>query len=122
MAQNKETREVQSPAFLAVGRDPDVLILRQQSGLLYTRNGVPVRVGVPGLADAMMAVRVTITPEMVGRTVALAAFAEFKTATGRASQDQRRFASACASRGIPYRLIRSAEEMVQFVEELRSGR
>jgi hypothetical protein len=119
MTQNRETREVQNPAFLAIGSDPGVMLLRLQSGLLYTKNGTPVRVGVPGLADSLLAVRVTITPEMVGRDIAVAAFAEFKTATGRASQDQRRFAAACASRGIEYRLVRSAGEMVQFVEDLK---
>jgi hypothetical protein len=121
MAQNKETRDVQNPAFLAVGGDPGVMILRQQSGLFYTRNGTPVRIGVPGLADSIMAVRVRITPEMVGRDVPVFAAAEFKTAKGKQHKDQKVFESACALRGIPYRLIRSAEEMVQFVEDLRNG-
>ena len=118
--QNRETREVQNPAFLAVGGDPDVLILRQQSGLFFTRNGVPVRVGVPGVSDAILAVRVRITPEMVGRDVALFAAAEFKTATGRASADQRVFAAACAARSVPYRLIRSAAAMLDYIKDLKA--
>jgi hypothetical protein len=121
MALNPETRLVQLPAMLAVGNRPDVLVWRQQSGLFYTEQGIPVRVGLPGMADAGMAVAVTITPEWVGRTVALAVQAEFKH-RGQQSQAQRNWQRAFEARGGAYRIVRSPDEMQQLVADVQAGR
>lgn len=118
---NRETAEVQNPAMLAAGSQPDVLALRQQSGLLYTRDGRPVRVGSPGLADAGLTVPVLITPEMVGRVVPVSVQVEFKTATGRQSPDQVVYAAAVRQRGGVYAVVRSAAEMLALIERIRRG-
>lgn len=122
MAQNRETRTAQNPALLAVGARPDVLAWRQQSGLFFTREGNPVRVGVPGLADSLMVVAVTITPDLVGRTVGVAVAAEFKTDTGRQSPAQARWQDAFTKRGGVYRLVRSAADMLALVADVKAGR
>lgn len=121
MAQNRETRTAQNPALLAVGARPDVLAWRQQSGLFFTREGKPVRVGVNGLADSVLVVAVTITPDMVGRTVGVAVAAEFKTEAGRLSAAQRLWQAAFTKRGGIYAVVRNAAEMVGLVERVKRG-
>lgn len=100
------------------------MIWRQQSGLFraYDRPEQIVRVGVPGMADSMGVVAVTITPEWIGRTVGLAVAAEFKTDTGRQSDAQKLWQAAFEARGGVYRVVRSAEEMTQLIEDVRDGR
>lgn len=113
---------IQRAAFLAVGTRPDVAAFRLQSGLFRTLySDQKVRVGQPGMADGLMVVAVTITTEMVGRVVGVAAFPEFKTQTGRQAEAQHNFQRAVQARGAPYRLIRSADEMVEFVADVQRG-
>lgn len=123
MAQNKETRETQNPALLAVGARPDVLIFRQQSGLFraYDSPERIVRVGHPGMADAGAIVAVTITPEMVGKTIGVAVQPEFKTAKGRQRANQENWQRAVEQRGGVYAVVRTAEEMVALVERVQRG-
>ncbi|HET8668867.1 MAG TPA: hypothetical protein VFM10_12860 [Terriglobales bacterium] len=121
MAKNRETTHVQNPALLAVGQRPDVLVWRQQSGLFYTRDGTPVRVGVPGLADSGMIVAVTITKEMVGKTIGVAVQPEFKVRDGQQSEAQRNWQAAVEARGGVYRLVRSAEDMTRLVADVQNG-
>ena len=113
---------IQRAAFLAVGTRPDVAAFRLQSGLFRTLySDQKVRVGQPGMADGLMVVAVTVTPEMVGRVLGVAAFPEFKTQTGRQAEAQHNFQRAVQSRGAPYRLIRSAEDMLAFVADVQRG-
>jgi hypothetical protein len=121
MARNRETRTVQLPAMLAVGQRPDVLIWRQQSGLFYTEQGNPVRVGLPGMSDAGMIVAVTITPDMVGKTIGVAVQPEFK-AKSQQTEAQAGWQKAVEQRGGIYRLVRSADEAVALVEDVQRGR
>jgi hypothetical protein len=118
---NKETTLTQNPAMLAIGGMPDVLAWRQQSGLFYTKNGTPVRVGVPGLADCGMVVAVKVTPEMVGKTIGVAVQAEFKTASGRQEPYQKLWQAAVEKRGGIYSVVRSADDMLALVESVRAG-
>lgn len=123
MTTNRETREVQTPAMLAVGTRPDVLVWRQQSGLfrVYDNPKRVVQIGEAGIADAGMIVAVTITPEMVGRTVGVAVQPEFKTKTGRQSEAQRNWQAAVEKRGGVYALVRSADEMLALVDRVQRG-
>ncbi len=122
MPKNKETRTVQNPAMLAAGGRRDVLVWRQQSGLFYTHDGNPVRVGLPGMADAGMIVAVTVTPEMVGKTIGVAVQPEFKTRGGRQSEPQQNWQAAVEKRGGVYRLVRSAAEMDQLIADVQNGK
>ncbi len=122
MAQNGETK-IQNSALLAVGSRPDVLAMRMQSGVFrsYDDPDKIVRVGQPGIADTMMVVATTITPDMVGKTVGIAVAAEIKTDTGRQSPAQRRWQAAFQQRGGIYALVRSAAQMVELVDRVRRG-
>ena len=124
MAKNRETRTVQSPSLLAVGARPDVLIWRQQSGMFRAFDDPTkvVRVGQAGMSDSMAVVAVTITPEMVGRTIGVAVAAEYKTPTGRQSEAQQNWQRAFEQRGGIYRLIRNAADMLALVSDVQAGR
>ena len=101
-----------------------MLVWRQQSGLFraYDNPENIVRIGVPGLADSMAVVAVTITPDMVGKTIGVAVAPEFKTTSGRQSEAQKLWQAAFEKRGGVYRLVRSAADMTELVEDVQSGR
>lgn len=122
--QTREVREVQNPALLAVGCRPDVYVWRQQVGVFRAMDNPEriVKVGTAGMSDAGMVVAVKITPDMVGKTIGVAAFPEFKTKKGSQKDDQKNFQRAVESRGAPYRLVRTEKEMVQFVEDVKAGK
>lgn len=124
MAKSREVRTVQNPALLAASALPGVLVFRQMSGVFRSMSDPDrvVRVGLPGMADAGAIVRVLITPDMVGKTVGVALQTEFKTATGRQADDQRTWAEAVRRAGGIYELVRSADQMTELVERVRSGR
>jgi hypothetical protein len=63
------------------------------------RNARPFRSGVPGMSDLIGWVPVTITPGMVGQTVAVYAAVETKTARGRATEEQKAFISVVSGAG-----------------------
>ena len=123
MARNRETSTVQTPALLAVGARPDVLVWRQQVGVFrsYDDPDRLVRVGVPGMSDAMAVVAVEVTPAMVGRTVGVFVSAEFKTADGRQRKPQRAWQRAVEQRGGVYAVVRSEADMRALVARVQSG-
>jgi hypothetical protein len=117
-----ERNETQNPALLAVGCDPDVMIWRNQVGTFRAFDNPDriVKIGTKGSADSIGVVAVTVTPEMVGRTIGVAIAAEFKTATGRQSPDQKAWQAAFEKRGGMYRVIRDESQMVEFVRSVKS--
>ena len=122
--QNRETRETQNPALLAVGTRADVLVWRQQSGCFRSMDNPNriVRVGQPGMSDSGMIVAVTITPDMVGKTIGVAVQPEFKCLKkGGQSDRQVEWQDAVEKRGGIYELVRSADQMVSLVERVKSG-
>ena len=124
MAQNPETKTAAHPALLAVGARPDVMVWKQPVGLFRALEDPQrkVMVGTPGQSDAMAVVAVTITPEMVGKTIGVAVAPEFKTSTGRQSERQQLWQVAFEKRGGVYRLVRSAADMLQLVSDVQAGR
>jgi hypothetical protein len=50
-----------------------------------------------------------------------AVFIEWKGATGRQSADQKAFQDSCDAAGIPYRVCRTTEQAVSFLEEVGNG-
>lgn len=122
MAQQTETK-LQNACFLAVGSRRDAVVFRQQSGVFRAMDSERVvKVGQPGMSDALAVVAVTITPDMVGKTIGVACFPEFKTRTGRQAEAQHCFQRAVQSRGAIYRLIRSVADMLALVEDVKAGR
>ena len=84
-------------------------------------NETNILVGQPGMSDAGAIVRVTITPDMVGRTVGIAVQPEFKTARGRQREAQENWQAAVEQRGGIYELVRTPAEMVDLVERVQRG-
>lgn len=124
MARNRETTHVQNPAILSVGQRNDVLVWRQQSGLFRTYEPpyTPVRVGLPGMSDSGMIVAVTITPEMVGKTIGVAVQPEFKSGRGQQSERQADWQRAVECRGGVYRIVRSEADMLALVADVQAGK
>jgi len=94
------------------------LVWRQQVGSfrhLHTE-GV-VKIGVPGMADIGAIIPVTITPEMVGKTIGIAAQIEVKTLVGRQRDNQKRWQLAAEKRGAIYAVCRSPEEAIKIVKK-----
>lgn len=123
MARKQETND-QNAALLAVGTDPEVMVWRNQTGVFRSMDDPDrlIKVGNPGAPDALGVVAVTITPDMVGKTIGVAIAPEFKTAKGKASAPQRNWGAAFIRRGGLWRLIRSPDEMKAFVEDVKNGR
>lgn len=84
---------------LELGREPAVRLFRNNVGVLRDHRGVPVRFGLhPGSGDLIGWRAVTITPDMVGRTVAVFASVEVKD-RGKPTDEQRHWAEAVAAAG-----------------------
>ncbi len=118
-----ERNSVQNPSLLLAGQRSDTLIWRQQSGVFrsYDTPDRIVRVGTPGMADAGAIVAVTITPDMVGQTIGVAVQVEFKTPTGRQSNDQKRWQLATEKRSGIYCLVKSTNDMENLLNDISTG-
>jgi len=95
----------------------ELIINLSRHGLLVWRNHVGVfrayddpkrivKVGIPGQPDIMAIKAITITPDMVGKTIGIACQIEVKTPTGRQSQQQKYWQEAVEQRGGVYVLAR----------------
>jgi hypothetical protein len=94
-------------------------IFRNTRGLFLTLDASrKVRAGLqaPGASDLIGFVPVTITPEMVGRTIAVFVAAEVKTLTGRASPEQLNFIDFVQKSGGIAGVCRSAEDAEKLLK------
>lgn len=107
-----------------MGSRRDVLVWKQPVGLFraLTDPDRKVFVGTPGQSDAMAVVAVTVTADMVGKTIGVAVAPEFKTAKGTQRQSQEDWQAAFEARGGIYRLVRSEADMLQLVDDVQNGR
>lgn len=113
MARNAETN-IQNAILLALSR-AGALVWRNHVGV-YRPISDPdsvVRIGTPGMADIIGVVPVTITPEMVGKTIGVAAAFEVKTAKGAQEQKQKLWQHALQQRKGIYLIARSPEQAAQ---------
>lgn len=84
-----------------------------ESGRVVLADARPVKFGLcKGSGDLIGWRTVTITPEMVGRTVAVFASLEVKTKTGRVSPEQANFRAAVERAGGIAAVVRSDAEAV----------
>ena len=91
--------KIQNDIRLQLGADPAIRLWRNNTGALKDQSGRLVRYGLcPGSSDLIGLRQVTITPDMVGQTVAVFAAIEVKD-RGRATADQERFIAAVSSLG-----------------------
>jgi hypothetical protein len=119
---NPETK-IQNECRLEAGKTDGVLMYRKQVGK-YRHINFPeqvVTIGLPGQADTTLMVEVEITPEMVGKRIAIGVEVEFKTPTGRQSGVQKNWQRAVESIAGKYYIIRSREEFTQLISNIKRG-
>lgn len=120
---NQET-ELQQRIRLAVGTLPGFRVWRNNSGKLPDpRTGRWVQFGVasPGGSDLLGYRTIEITPDMVGRKVAVFTAIEIKTSTGRATPEQRRFIDHIRAAGGIAAIVRSIDEALRIATEPFQG-
>ncbi len=116
---NAET-DLQQRIRLSIGQLPHIRLWRNNSGKLPDpRTGRWVQFGVasPGGSDLIGYRSVTITPDMVGSTVAVFTAIEVKTATGRATPAQRHFIDHIRRAGGIAAIVRSAAEAQRMLND-----
>jgi hypothetical protein len=90
-------------------------VVAMQDGLLVLRNPRQIE-GLPeGFPDLLAVIPETVTPEMVGKTVALAGFVEAKTENDRVSRRQEEFLAVMRACGARAGIARTPEEAVKVV-------
>lgn len=123
---------VQNQVLKALGSRPDVRVFRNQVGFGFSGNVVnnsggtvvlsnarPVSMGLGvGSADLVGWRTVTITPDMVGKKVAVFLSVEVKSKTGRATAAQTNWAEQVRRFGGLSMIVRSASEAVSGLEQL----
>lgn len=70
-----------------------------EAGSVILINARPFRAGVPGMSDLIGWVPVEITPDMVGKTLAVYTAVETKTPRGRATAEQKQFLDVVSQSG-----------------------
>jgi hypothetical protein len=116
---NHET-DLQQRIRLAVGALPGFRVWRNNSGKLPDpRTGRWVQFGVasPGGSDLIGYRTIEITSDMVGARVAVFTAFEIKTATGRATPEQRRFLEHIRNAGGIADIVRSDAEALRIATE-----
>lgn len=98
-----------------------IMLKMSQKGLMVWRNQVGkfkspdgtrmINIGVVGSSDLMAVKPTVITPEMVGKTLAVFVAVEVKTATGRQSEAQKKWQTAVEKLGVEYILARSEDDV-----------
>lgn len=89
---------------------------RLQGGRVLIHDARPFSTGLPpGFADTFGLVRVTITPDMVGRELGQFLAGEIKTPTGRVSDKQAAFLAAINSNGGRAGIWRSVDDALRMV-------
>ena len=86
-------------------------LFRNNTGTLRDANGRPVQFGLArGSADLIGWSSVTITPDMVGQTVAVFTSIEVKSAAGRLRPEQQQWLDAVSAAGGIAGVARSVED------------
>lgn len=111
---------IQKRVMAAIGARDGVLVWRQQSGAFRALNDPKriVKVGTPGISDALAVVGVKVTPEMVGKRIGVAVGIEFKSEKGRQSDAQAAWQKAFEGCGGTYAIVRSVEDAVELIKRL----
>ncbi len=108
-------QQIQQEIRLAISHG-DTKVFRNNTGTLRDQNGRPVQFGLcKGSADLIGWKRVTITPEMVGSTVAVFLSIEVKTATGRLRPEQQQWLHAVQAAGGIAGVARSVSDAEQIM-------
>lgn len=128
----KSEHEIQNEIRVAVGKEQSATLFRANVGEAWTgtltssnlnrvviedarrfRSGLPI-----GFPDLFGFRTVTVTPEMVGRKLAVFAFLEVKKPGGRTSKAQEKMHAFLHEAGAVGGVARSAEEAVKLLQRL----
>ena len=97
-------------------------IIKNKDGSITIHNPRPFKTGVPkGYPDLTGFVPVTITPDMVGKKIAMFVAFETKTAVGRATPAQMNFLGAVADAGGVAGIVRSDDDVVRAINALNNS-
>jgi len=108
--------EILAQIRLAVGALPLVRIWRNNTGKLRDRHGRMIEFGLcPGSSDLIGATTITITPEMVGRKIAIFTAIEVKSDTGKPSREQQTFIDVLRDRGARAGVARSVDDAMGII-------
>ena len=112
---NKSEKQIQHD--IHTGLTGDTHLFRNNVGTARTATGSVVKFGLcKGSSDLIGWTTIEITPEMVGRTVAVFTAIEVKSATGRASKEQKNFIKSIHRCGGIAGVARSLDDAVNVVE------
>lgn len=90
---------------------------RHKNGDVTVKNARPFNTGVPkGYSDLSGYKKITITPDMVGKSVAVAVFAEVKTANGKIRDEQVNFIQRAKNAGCIAGVVRSVDDFEDLVK------
>ncbi len=89
---------------------------RLPNGDVLIKNARPFHAGFEGLSDTGGWARVVITPDMVGKTIAQAAYVEIKTARGRLTPKQKAFLAAAQAAGCRAGIARTVSEALAILD------
>ena len=114
---NVETK-IQQEIRLGLGTREDVRLFRNQVGQLPDpRTGRPVQFGLAkGSADLVGWKTVKVTPDMVGKDIAVFASIEVKTPNGKPTQYQQAWMAAVENAGGIAGIARSVEDATEIIE------
>ena len=109
-------KNIQSNVMLALSQN-DCKIFRNNCGVHKTEDCRFVRYGVanPGGSDLIGWKKTTITPEMVGQSVAIFTAIEVKNAKGRPTTEQLRFIEVVKTEGGIAGVCRSVEDALSLL-------
>ena len=106
---------IQQQIRLALSRGP-VRLWRNNTGAMRDERGQLVRFGLcPGSADLIGYHAITITPDMVGQTVAVFTAVEVKAPTGRPTPEQTAFLEHVAAAGGRAGIARSVADAERII-------
>lgn len=112
MTETPISREI----LLALGSRKDVRLFRNNVGVATTRDGNVIRFGLaPGSSDLIGWRTITVTPDMVGKSIAVFLGVEVKTPTGAIRQNQRTWQAAVQSMGGIAEILRSPTEINRII-------
>ena len=97
-----------------------VRLWKNVRGMFFTLDGarkVCAGLQAPGASDLIGFTPVVITPDMVGRTVAVFTAVEAKTATGRASPEQAHYIDFVLKNGGLAGIARSPEDALKIISK-----
>jgi hypothetical protein len=100
----------------------DTRLFRNNTGTLKDANGRPVQFGLcKGSADLIGWKRITVTPDMVGSTMAVFLSIEVKTATGRLRPEQQQWLDAVQAAGGIAGVARNVEDAATLLRDVARG-